>query len=99
MTPVGRFVIPASHPALPGHFPGRPVVPGVVLLDEALALIAAARPGLRVAGLARVRFLAPVPPDAAVAVLTAEAGGATLGFACRVGATEVLAGTLRVAPA
>ena len=34
---VGSFTIPADHPTLPGHFPGRPVVPGVVLLDEVMA--------------------------------------------------------------
>lgn len=99
LAPIGRFAVAAAHPALPGHFPGRPVVPGVVLLDEALSLVAAAHPGLHVGGVARVRFLAPVGPDSAVVVLAAAPAGGTLGFSCRVGAAEVLSGTLRVASA
>jgi len=31
--------IAADHPALAGHFPGFPIVPGVVLLDETLHAI------------------------------------------------------------
>jgi 3-hydroxymyristoyl/3-hydroxydecanoyl-(acyl carrier protein) dehydratase len=29
--------IGAEHPSLPGHFPNRPIVAGVVLLDQVLA--------------------------------------------------------------
>jgi len=34
-----RGRIAADHPALPGHFPGNPIVPGVVLLDEVLSAL------------------------------------------------------------
>lgn len=35
------IVIAADHPAFAGHFPGMPIVPGVVLLDEVLHAMAA----------------------------------------------------------
>jgi 3-hydroxyacyl-[acyl-carrier-protein] dehydratase len=34
-----RGTVAADHPALPGHFPGEPIVPGVVLLNEVLSAI------------------------------------------------------------
>jgi 3-hydroxymyristoyl/3-hydroxydecanoyl-(acyl carrier protein) dehydratase len=56
--------IPARHPALAGHFPGNPIVPGVVLLD---GVIAAAEAWLgsqfHVAGLSHAKFLALLKPD------------------------------------
>ncbi len=30
------LTLEADHPSLAGHFPGNPIIPGVVLLDEAL---------------------------------------------------------------
>ncbi len=36
-----HFEIPEDHPCLPGHFPGQPVVPGVVVLDRVFAMIEA----------------------------------------------------------
>lgn len=56
--------IAASHPALPGHFPGSPVVPGVVLLDAvATALAQHAGGATRVTGFPTVKFLAPLLPE------------------------------------
>lgn len=59
-----HFRIPANHPCLAGHFPGHPLVPGVVVLEQVLA--AAGRAGSPLAGalrLPQVKFLAPLYPE------------------------------------
>jgi 3-hydroxyacyl-[acyl-carrier-protein] dehydratase len=40
MITVTDISFPSTHPALAGHFPGMPIVPGVVLLDAILSAIA-----------------------------------------------------------
>ncbi len=54
--------IAAAHPSLPGHFPGNPVVPGVVLLDGIAGMIERIGAGT-LRRLTAVKFLAPVLPD------------------------------------
>lgn len=58
-----RFRICATHPALEGHFPGRPLVPGVVVLDEVQLALAAAWPGTVVRSWPQVKFLTPLLPE------------------------------------
>ena len=93
MCPVGRFRITEDHPSLPGHFPGRPVVPGVVLLDAAFALILAEQPGRGMVGLPSVKFTRPVQPGQDVLV-SCDVGGDRVAFACTVAGQPVLHGSV-----
>jgi len=57
--------VDAQHPAFAGHFPGAPIVPGVLLLDWALAAIEEAEKISVLPGeLSVVKFLQPVVPAA-----------------------------------
>jgi 3-hydroxyacyl-[acyl-carrier-protein] dehydratase len=88
--PVSRFAVPLDHPSLAGHFPGQPVVPGVVLLDEVLSLLFGTPAGP--VRLASAKFTSPVLPGQEVAVEWSEVSGGRLDFVCRVGERDVLRG-------
>ena len=60
--------IPADHPALAGHFPGNPVVPGVVILEEVVLAVGAWRGDCRVAGVPLAKFIAPLQPERTFAI-------------------------------
>jgi 3-hydroxyacyl-[acyl-carrier-protein] dehydratase len=55
--------IAAEHPALPGHFPQAPMVPGALLLDEALHSI---DPGATHWRISNVKFHRTVQPREAL---------------------------------
>jgi 3-hydroxyacyl-[acyl-carrier-protein] dehydratase len=74
--------IDTGHPALPGHFPGHPLVPGVVLLEQ-VALALRAWRGLRLARVMEAKFVAPLLPDHAAMLRLTEAGAGRFRFEVR----------------
>ena len=86
--------VPANHPALTGHFPGNPIVPGVVILD---GVICAAEDwlghGFHVHGLSHAKFLAPLKPDETARIELAFRGQ-LLEFAVYRGEATIAKGSL-----
>lgn len=60
-----QFTVPHDHACLPGHFPRRPLVPGVVVLEQVLVAIEAAHGPLPALRLPQVKFLRPLLPGQA----------------------------------
>jgi 3-hydroxyacyl-[acyl-carrier-protein] dehydratase len=60
-----NLVIPENHPCFPGHFPGNPILPGVLLLQRVMAYAHSKYP-LKNYALLNVKFLAPVVPGDAI---------------------------------
>lgn len=69
-----RFSVPAAHPSLPGHFPGQPLVPGVLMLEQ-VALALRAWRGQRMARVAEVKFVAPLLPQQVAELQLSDANG------------------------
>lgn len=67
------FTVPADHPSLPGHFPGRPLVPGVLLLEQVAHALREWR-GQRLVRVREAKFLAPLGPAQAARLQLAQAG-------------------------
>lgn len=87
--------IPAGHPAYAGHFPGRPILPGVVLLDAALHALAA-RAGLQAGPvqLKAAKFLSPVLPGETLTLRYAESPAGGFRFEIRCGERGVASGAV-----
>lgn len=88
--------VDAGHPALAGHFPGNPVVPGVVLLDRVAAALERWR-GLRVAGFPQVKFARPLLPAQDAELVLEDAGASGFRFRISCAAATIASGSIEVA--
>ena len=93
-----RRTIDADHPSLPGHFPGAPVVPGVVILDEILAALAEWREDSHLTIIRAVKFLAPLKPEQPFTICLSASQGAAgeVHFCCRVEDQVIVEGRLEI---
>ena len=82
------FLLASAHPALPGHFPGHPIVPGVLLLDHVLTGVTTEmnRP---VSVLQKVKFAAVLLPDE-TAMVACEAIGDRLRFSVQARRADIV---------
>jgi 3-hydroxymyristoyl/3-hydroxydecanoyl-(acyl carrier protein) dehydratase len=80
----------ADHPTAAGHFPGNPIIPGAVLLDEVLQAVASAGGGDWTA-IRSAKFLQPVRPGEAVLIRWEPGSDGQARFECRLLDPERLA--------
>lgn len=97
MSGVTHWIVPADHPAFAGHFPGTPILPGVVLLDVTLHAIA------NVAGLephaceiGAVKFLSPVKPGDELEIRYDFLTGGAVRFDITAGLRKIAGGSIVV---
>jgi 3-hydroxymyristoyl/3-hydroxydecanoyl-(acyl carrier protein) dehydratase len=89
-----------DHPAYAGHFPGMPIMPGVVLLDEALHAIGQAmNADLSSCRINAVKFLSPLKPGEPVRVDYEALATGAVRFDIVSGERKVATGSVRPLPA
>jgi 3-hydroxymyristoyl/3-hydroxydecanoyl-(acyl carrier protein) dehydratase len=93
-----RRIIAADHPSLPGHFPGVPIVPGVVILDEILAALTEWREDSHITVIRAVKFLVPLKPEQPFTICLSARQHAEdeVDFCCRVEGRVIVEGRLQV---
>jgi 3-hydroxymyristoyl/3-hydroxydecanoyl-(acyl carrier protein) dehydratase len=78
-----------NHPTAAGHFPGNPIIPGALLLDEVIRTLPTAATAIRSA-----KFFHPVRPGDSLSVNWTFSSPGTAKFECRLANTLAASGTV-----
>ena len=91
MNNAAHWTVPPDHPAFAGHFPGNPILPGVVLLDVALQIIAnSSGIALDLCEISSVKFLSLARPGDELLIRHSVSSIGTIRF-------DIMAGTRKIA--
>lgn len=89
------LTIPADHPAFAGHFPGAPIVPGVLLLDAVLHAVDPLQSRWQIAS---AKFLSPLGPGVDAVIEHEVQASGTIRFDILAGGRHIATGSLAAVP-
>lgn len=75
-------VIEANHPTTDGHFVGKPLVPGVVILEHVRVALSEWDARMKLSRFARVKFSTPLLPDNQLQISLSKKNDSQYRFVC-----------------
>ena len=90
--------IDTAHPCLAGHFPGNPIVPAVVILDEVAAVLERQNPGEQVSAIPVAKFSRPLRPGETFVIRLGALPDGKVWFDCSSRQGLIAAGQMELRP-
>ena len=76
------FIVNSSHPSIPGHFPGNPIVPGAVIIENVIKAFSRLDDSREIASLSTVKFIKPIGVNQKVDVNFLSISTELISFEC-----------------
>ena len=90
-----EYSITVDHASLEGHFPGNPVIPGVVIMQKVFETVSQAKPSTHYK-IVMTKFLQPLIPPATLSVYLTEKSENTITFKAMVDNDVISNGIIEV---